>query len=90
MGSIGGGNKSHKPAASSASRGLVNLRRSFSPDPALAQALPVPVGHADPIDQSNPAPWSCITLGGQCRQKEARGFFPWTLIAQTTDASDAT
>lgn len=27
--------------------GLVNLRRSFSPDPALAQALPVPVGHAD-------------------------------------------
>ena len=36
-----------KPAASSASHGLVNLRRSFSPDPALAQALPVPVGHAD-------------------------------------------
>jgi len=41
--------ESHKPAASSASDGLVNLRRSFSPDPALAQALPVPVGHADPI-----------------------------------------
>ena len=42
------GNESHKPVASSASRELVNLRRSFSPDPALAQALPVPVGHADP------------------------------------------
>ena len=49
MGGIKGRDESHKPAASSASRGLVNLRRSFSPDPALAQALPVPVGHADPI-----------------------------------------
>ena len=49
MGGIKGRDERHKPAASSASLQLVNLRRSFSPDPALAQVLPVPVGHADLI-----------------------------------------
>jgi len=73
------GRKSRKPVASSTSHRLANLRRSFSPDPALAQALPVPVGHADPIDQSNPAPWSCTALVGRCKQKEAWRSFLWTI-----------
>lgn len=47
MRDIRSGNEPDKPVAGSASHELVNLRRSFSPDPALAQALPVPVGHAD-------------------------------------------
>lgn len=36
--------------------GFANLRRSFLPDPALAQALLVPVGHSDPQWSERPSP----------------------------------
>jgi len=37
-------------------RERVNLRRSFLPGPALAQALLVPVGHADLDGSEQPGP----------------------------------